>query len=253
MYQYNSKGTKIQTYNFEDPAFGAELPGENDIIDIAGVIAEGGDTFFTLYGESSSYKKGIAILNLQEEDLQTKQVLGLKKLDDYQLVIEEFNGKINYSIMSSFINGQLILSNNYINEAFIYNHKEDTAFHRLYDSGITPNFVSKSESKKLSNFQEARQLMKEREEEVYFYSLVFDDVTDKYYRLSTTGISESSTDKKVVLTVFNKSFEMLHEQEVKDIPTFDAMGVYFFKDGKMYIYKNMEDELGFIRLSFSEK
>lgn len=57
-------------------------------------------------------------------------------------------------------------------------------------------------------------------------------------------IGDSATYTRI-LTIFDKDLNQLHEEKVD----FTEMGsLTFFKDGTLYSYINLEDELGFVRI-----
>lgn len=97
------------------------------------------------------------------------------------------------------------------------------------------------------------------EEEVKFFPLMggFDD--ERYVRLSIIGKSKINAqsmseinDYDVFLTILNKSFEVVDEVKVEagvgKLFTNSFPQKPFLKDGKIWLYLNMDDELAFVRL-----
>ncbi|EON78514.1 hypothetical protein ADIS_0983 [Lunatimonas lonarensis] len=58
--------------------------------------------------------------------------------------------------------------------------------------------------------------------------------------------SESVNSSTIYLTVFDKNLEMLEESKIPELNK--VPGTYFVKYGAIWIFENMEDELGFLRL-----
>ncbi len=54
---------------------------------------------------------------------------------------------------------------------------------------------------------------------------------------------------KVFLTVFDSEFSLVDELEIKELSEID--NDYFIKDGKLWLLINLDDELGFVRISLS--
>ena len=83
--------------------------------------------------------------------------------------------------------------------------------------------------------------------------------TDKYVRISTIGLPKLNdkglpemNDHKVYINILDDSFEVIKETEVPD-----GIGKLFsnfipqkpfLKDGKIWLYLNIQDELAFVRL-----
>ncbi|NHE58879.1 hypothetical protein [Cyclobacterium plantarum] len=61
---------------------------------------------------------------------------------------------------------------------------------------------------------------------------------------------ENESETKVYLTAFDKDLNMLGEILVPQLRKKPAR--HFAKDGKIWIYEKMEDEMGFVRLAISE-
>ena len=93
--------------------------------------------------------------------------------------------------------------------------------------------------------------------EINFERLIWDKVNTRYYRFSYQAdvetverdgwFSLSAKNVQVYLTVFDKNLEMITEAIVPQLTTIPQ--TYFVKDGSIWIFENMEDELGFVRLS----
>ncbi|EPR70145.1 DUF4221 family protein [Cyclobacterium qasimii] len=95
--------------------------------------------------------------------------------------------------------------------------------------------------------------------EVTFLPLMTEATTDKYVRISTIGLPKLNdkglpemNDHKVFISILNDSFEVIKETEVPD-----GIGKLFsnlipqkpfLKDGKIWLYLNINDELAFVRL-----
>jgi hypothetical protein len=91
-------------------------------------------------------------------------------------------------------------------------------------------------------------------EQIRFSSPVWDNRKQVFYRLS--AIRRFSDIKKqdefiseilmtnVYLTVFDFQFNIISEVEIPELSS--ETGKYFVKNGKLWIYQNFNDELGFI-------
>ncbi len=90
---------------------------------------------------------------------------------------------------------------------------------------------------------------------------VWDRVKERYLRLSSIKIfrerqAEDSflpeiQEIKVYLSVFDAEFNLMFESAIPEL-TYE-WGKYFAKDGKLWVYQNFSDELGFIIIDISAK
>lgn len=82
---------------------------------------------------------------------------------------------------------------------------------------------------------------------------IWDRKNQVFYRFSYQEFAFESKIKenvksKVYLTVLDKDLNQLGETLVPQLIKKPAK--HFAKDGKIWIYENVEDELGFVRLAF---
>ncbi len=89
--------------------------------------------------------------------------------------------------------------------------------------------------------------------QVSYKELMWDNQTSTLYRLaSKTLVGEREDDPvayEVYLLAYDKEFNLLGETLLKDYNQLPQS--YFFKDGKLWSYVNVEDELGFAVFTFN--
>jgi hypothetical protein len=93
-------------------------------------------------------------------------------------------------------------------------------------------------------------------EEINFLLPVFDEKNKVYYRFSYAmefddeenpdSLLEEVKNTKVYLSIYDENLHMLRESP---IPLLNKKpGHHFVKDGKIWIFENIEDEMGFVRI-----
>lgn len=70
---------------------------------------------------------------------------------------------------------------------------------------------------------------------------VFEDASTEAFQFPT------ATGAEVFLTIFDENLSMLAETEISSISM--PPQKHFVKDGKIWMFVNMEDEIGFVRLA----
>ncbi|MBD3628428.1 DUF4221 family protein [Cyclobacterium sp.] len=153
--------------------------------------------------------------------------------------------------------GKILLGSNLRNEIYQYLPETDSLRVFTYQSQLTDNektIPGASEFDTQEGFLEA---IRQVREEISFSPPVWDERNKVYYRFSHKEVLEepdtenfqwpAATSAEVYLTLFDENLEMLAETAVPDITMPPQM--HFVKDGKIWMFVNVEDEVGFARLS----
>lgn len=87
-------------------------------------------------------------------------------------------------------------------------------------------------------------------------------MNEVYYRLSQELVYDEDTEPlphqflpdpssaKIYLSVYDKNFNLVAESKIPQLTK--RVSRHFAKDGKIWIFENIEDEMGFVRLSISD-
>ncbi len=250
---YDIDGNFLKNY----PISGDKLTG--DSIPNNHWMANSGDlypnellTFHYVY-EGQVMLRGLALIDIQKKTRDLLLIDDFKKLDDYTISVDtgdrQFWLRVNlYNLVND---GKYIFSNDVFNGLHYYDLSSDSIIHKSFTSNLSSNKNEVLGIKSTISLQDVGDKMKARNKSIRFKDLAYDNKTNQYFRLSYFAESETEekTTWKFILTVFDKDFNQIYETD--NVPLEELPETYFFKDGKMYIYKNMEDELGFIRLSFT--
>jgi hypothetical protein len=153
----------------------------------------------------------------------------------------------------------IVISNNVFNELYVYLPEKDSLLLRTYESRLTPNQKTPYYPKQVESDEAMERIRATGTAEINFERLIWDQVNTRYYRFSYQADVEtvekdgwftlSATNVRVYLTVFDKNLEMITEAIVPQLTTIPR--TYFVKDGAIWIFENMEDELGFLRLNIA--
>ncbi|WP_439489333.1 DUF4221 family protein [Algoriphagus sp.] len=84
--------------------------------------------------------------------------------------------------------------------------------------------------------------------EISFDALAWDSSTSRYFRFASRKPTIASEKEEVFLYAYDAGLKLLGEQKVDGLTSRPTN--YFFKDGKLYSYVNVEDELGFAVFTF---
>ncbi|MEB2782825.1 DUF4221 family protein [Algoriphagus sp. C2-6-M1] len=141
----------------------------------------------------------------------------------------------------------LIVSTSAFNEAFVFDMIKDTLIHKVFHSQLTSQAKIGNSTKESSSEEERKPIFKEHSKEVEFGKFLYDEENEKFWRFSydKDRMIGDSLVLKTVLTIFDSDLNQLHEEKV----AFDySFYQSFFKDGMLYSYINLNDEMAFIRV-----
>jgi hypothetical protein len=193
------------------------------------------------------------ILSLQDSSVKRLDIDPEKSYQNFVLVNEDPE---NYTFLDPYVylsteSKFVIVSHQYSSEFSLFNSEGGFFKTVYYDPKMTPKRV-----KEISK-PSPEELWKEYQhflEQVRYGPLVWDSANRRYLRLSAVRtfhdrMKEDSLlpeikNVTVYLSVFDDEFRLISELA---LPEFDTEFVkYFAKDGKLWVYENFSDELGFI-------
>ncbi|SFT76640.1 protein of unknown function [Algoriphagus locisalis] len=251
----NSKLDHFKSLKFQSEYLSGDTLKENEVINFyfGAIYSKDGDHLFATYSEQGlgAIIKGLAIVDLQTMALKKVPIPELESLVDFNITRTDENG-IRWTNNPEQVwlieaNNKIYLTHTVRNEAFIYDLKAGSLSKKTFHSILTADAKVGQYIKNTNSREEMRDAWAEKNKEVEFNTLIFDDTNRKFWRESQ-DLDHMIGDMRVmksVLTVFDENLNQLHEQEL-DFSISEKMA--FFKDGSLYSYINLEDELGFVRI-----
>jgi hypothetical protein len=235
-------------------------------------VLEGGDFFRLRSVIPGKYKQFLGFktdwkgrfVNLMKMDVANYQLNevdlpAFKKLEEYH--VERSNGNdVGFLVSQVFLEAKgekIVISNNVFNEIYWYRPDGDSLVLKTYESQLTPNQKSPYYPRQVDSFEAMDRILIAGMAEIDFERLLWDNRNERYYRFSFQADMEKVVEdglhsmnvksSNIFLTVFDKNLELLGESQISLLTNIPK--VYFVKDGAIWIFENMEDEMGFVRLS----
>ena len=131
-----------------------------------------------------------------------------------------------------------------------------------YKEQLVPSEKTITFPEKIQDRSVLVKLLTQATEEILHYPPFWDEVNGVYYRLSQELIYEEDAEPlpnqflpdpssaKIYLSVYDKNFNLVAESKIPQLTK--RVSRHFAKDGKIWIFENIEDEMGFVRLSISD-
>lgn len=235
----------------------------NDLIDdsqsqgdnlIQFTYAEENNMGYFLETHSSDPVFNLISINLDEKSSQVIDLPEMDRTNEYRIVLEKDGFKINWA---QVLTVQAIDSKIYITTPVhdgIY--RFEPVGKRLDYFSFPLTLTAKEKTKEIKNEVSSEGAMNEQIEimnsEVRFYELLWDEESNRFYRFSSIAIpsnsSELSTKNEVYLSAFDSELNLIGETQLEGITKIPENP--FFKDGKLWTYVNVEDDLGFAVFTF---
>lgn len=253
MIKLNAAKDEMSRYWFTADSLKGDPLSELEKIYPEGLISEDGNFFYSSYGlqDNKTPKSGLAIVNLNSMELKKVPLDIFEKIEKYEIIFSpEENSKmsITETVFFQAFQDKILISSTAFNEIYSLDPSDGTIESYSYHSELTDDFKEGNYEKRANSRKELDQHIKEKANEVTFGKLYFDDQNEKFWRFSIS-LDRTILDSvayQPVLTIFDKDLNQLHEEQVAFIVYPGSFA--FFKDGSLYSYINLEDELGFIRI-----
>lgn len=179
-----------------------------------------------------------------------------RSYSDFVLAVEdpEAYSYLDPVVYLSNENDLMIVSHQFSNELFLFDANGQFVRTVNYEPKLTPKRARNPNRNTLASSEELSEAYQSLLEQVRFGPPVWDSVGKRYFRLSAKrAFSEKrevnaflpeQTDIKIYLTVFDSGFNLVSELLIPELD--HETGKYFAKDGKLWVFRNLSDELGFI-------
>jgi hypothetical protein len=218
------------------------------------------DRFLGLYIKWEDTSYFLLDVNTGKSTYRIIELPELNKMNDYSIGLthQERNvGSFGTGAKAIKVDDNIVITNTVFNNAYIFNIKSDSLYTKSWDSpliGMSRTYVGPKQVEVETT--EYWEVYKKLQEDIHFGYFIWDRKNNRFLRLSSKekfgeekeeNGSYKPTDAEVFLSVFDKDFNLISESLVPDLKK--KPGKHFTKDGKIWIFENLEDELAFIRLS----
>jgi len=160
-----------------------------------------------------------------------------------------------YSISLNQTNQTMVISNNVGADIYVFDEQSRKLKYIPFDHQLFPSRKKGAYPAQVETVEEFNAINRAFGEEINFQPPVWDEDNQRYYRFSYQNIwkevegAMKATGAKVYLTILDNDFNILKELPVEEMN--QRPNYHFVKDGKIWIFENMDDEMGFVRLSFN--
>lgn len=252
MYQsslFSMEGEKLMTVYYENFSL-ADWHNGGDLLKGDRVLLD--PDAKRLYGLIQGYEDKrfvLGLLHLEEYETARVKLKSFDKVPDYSFMYHVGKSTIHQTpkVGIEKFGRKVMLWNEITNALMWYDTEMDSLFMKSYASQLTANQKEKAYKKVHETPEEFKVEYARYKQEISFMSPFWDSDRQCFYRFS---YEENESKTMVYLTAFDKDLNMLGEILVPQLTK--KPGRHFARDGKVWIYENINDEMGFVRLAISE-
>lgn len=252
IFEITPKGELVRSYEFDKSKLSGYDFGETDEVETMGIFSPDGKRFIGQLTDEDFKKpaKGLAFVNTETMEIQVEETDAISKLDEYRIMFEMGGNSMmstGEQVFMDVVAGDFVFSNTGFNEIYVYDFDADSLIHYQYQAQLSSNERILDYPQRVESREALMEVMKEKNEQVRFGPLIPQPDKNLIWRLTKDKdrmIADSVIYKNVV-TVFDSDYQMLHEEVVEKFP---GSNMSFFKNGMLYAYINLDDEMAFVRV-----
>lgn len=199
--------------------------------------------------------KYLALVDLEKDQLEKIEIEELKVINDFNVTLKSGNSQrsIIKPVNMLKIDDLVYISNTANNTIFTYHIQTE----ELKKITIKADKLSAGKSgtykKETDDYDEFAEIIGRMDYEIEYQYPVRNPSNGNFYRFSMQKIREKMDEIPakfdIHLVAYDKEFKLLYETFIPEMNTIPQ--VYFWKDNSIWLHENIDDELGFMRMSIN--
>ena len=216
--------------------------------------SEDGGFLYSLPGGIMESERDLAVINRSTNKGKMIDIPALDNTGKFSIMFFQ-NGMGEISMEDYFLdeyNGNLYLSSSVTSDLYRYNFQQDSL--QLFSFPITVSPKEKTEFPKteVSSKEEQEEESQKVRSQISLKHIMWDESRQLFFRIASITVPNETPGSPAKISVFLYAFDsdmkLVGETLIDDLKSIPSSA--FFKDGKLYSYVNVEDELGFAVFTF---
>lgn len=146
----------------------------------------------------------------------------------------------------------VLLSSTYGNAIYVFDPELDSLYYKAFPHELAPLEKEIEIKNQVSSEGEFQAEIEKLHTQINYGEFYWDKITQRYYRFASIGLPRAAVDSpkryEFFMFAYDKNLELKGETKLQGVAEIPESG--FFKDGKLWSYVNVEDELGFAVMDF---
>lgn len=205
----------------------------------------------------------LGILDPKNDLFKKIPIPGIEKAKNFEIMLNDNNRKM-VLVTSRFLTkegGKIIAGTEISSEIYVLDKNSDTLFNKTFSSRLTKNEKTGTYPKEVGDRRQFEDYSRKIYEDITFRNPVWDEKKKVYYRFSFQMKYDDNAKLKegqefpqpfgatVYLSILDKKLNLIAEGKVPELNNYPPF--HFAKDGQLWLFENIEDEMGFVRLDIS--
>jgi hypothetical protein len=256
---FHQEGKKVQDLKFVPAGIDPELARNSPSLYTSVVYDFENEKLYTQPSFESAGEYGLYVLDPETKTAESLPIPKMKIVDDLSvsLKIESAQG-VSQSFFgpqknTTYRPGELLISTSAMSGLYRYHTRLDSL--RFFDiqHQLVPNVMDLPAGYNPEDLDDMEEYRRTMEENINYLQVHWDETREMYLRMGRKTFKgqtkEDPTKFELFLFAYDKEFNVLGETMLKGLNA--NVYSYFLKDGKLWSYVNVEDELGFAVFSFN--
>ncbi|WP_035483545.1 DUF4221 family protein [Algoriphagus marincola] len=254
---FNKQGEKVLDLTLKPEELDIEGLGENAQFNITNSMRITPDKkqVYSLPGDFMEGTTQLAKIDLENKSGKVLPIPAMEIVGDYRILLQSDQSMSIYIEEISFqeLGGKFYISGATTNSIYRFEPGQDSLQLFEFDFSLVPNQKEIPIQRKVSSMEEFEAEMEKARTQIGFEKLLFDEQTRRFYRFGRIyepkgDDPEAPSKAQVFLFAFDENLNFLGETEIPELENTPSNP--FFKDGKLWSYVNVDDELGFAVMDF---
>jgi hypothetical protein len=253
---FNHQGERLQSYKLQGEKFEGDTLLEEEMLQRGAILDNSSNAIFGILGTWTGKTFMLGKVDYKNKKVTKHQLPNYEKISDYSVKFTspKMSMLAGAGQFVDRIDNKIILSNSVFNTLLIYDLSLDSLYPIDYPLKLTKISKTGKYRNEVDSEKDFKQVMTDINQEINFSKPIWDGKNQRFYRFSYNHLPRENPLEQgelpkylVFLTIFDKDLNVLGEAEVQELDY--VPNVHFVKDGKIWLYKNIDDELAFVRLS----
>lgn len=252
-YVLDENAKKISQFVLDEQSLKGEAFPKGEIFNWHFIHADKGKTFYAFISSWMSKYNYFAVLDYESLAYTKFDLPGFELIEKFQFYLSSPSVMmVSIPEMGHFVaNNKVIIWNEVFNTLFYYDIATGEFHEKNYESKLTDNQKKGKYPSKVESQEEFKTLRMALNEEITFSKPFWEEKTKKFYRISYLNLppkteGEERRRSNVFLSVFDSDLNLEEEIPLPQIQHQPYQ--HFGKDGAVWFFENIDDELAFVRV-----
>lgn len=262
--KFDLDGNKISDLKLEKEKFSGDSLLEGEIFQNKSFALSGGSVVYGLIANPwRSSKRSMSKVDFESKTIKKMKLPGKEELPEYTIELKSDQMMTTFSSEKTIqkFGNKLVLSSTGYTDLYVLNLENDSVYHVDYSPQLSAKAKKGGYPAEVNTVEHLREVIQVIHADINFQPLIWDEIKKRFYRFSFETSPMENTNwplflsaeekplSKLYLSILDEDFNLLGESDLSHlgrVPTYA-----FFRNGQIWSYVNVDDELGFVRMTIN--